>query len=87
LEAEYRERLQRDADRAIYERRTAAVEEERKIRQSELETDIDLEERRKELVVMQAENSLTLAEAEQFPWLFVGACCGRRLSRELSPKV
>jgi len=64
LEAEYRERLQRDADRAIYERRTAAVEEERKIRQSELETDIELEERRKDLVEMQAENSLKLAEAE-----------------------
>ncbi len=64
LEAEYRERLQRNADRAIYERRTAAVEEERKIRQSELETDIGLEERRRNLVEMQAENSLKLAEAE-----------------------
>jgi len=64
LEAEYRERLQRNADRAIYERRTAAVEEERKIRQGELETDIELEERRKDLVGMQAENGLTLAEAE-----------------------
>ncbi len=64
LEAEYRERLQRNADRAIYERRTAAVEEERKIRQSELETDIDLEVRRRDLVAMQAENSLKLAEAE-----------------------
>ena len=64
LEAEYRERLQRHADRAIYERRTAAVEEERKIRQSELETDIELEERRRDLVDMQASNGLTLAEAE-----------------------
>jgi regulator of protease activity HflC (stomatin/prohibitin superfamily) len=64
LEAEYRERLQRNADRAIYARRTAAVEEERKIRQSELETDIGLEERRRDLVEMQAENSLKLAEAE-----------------------
>lgn len=64
LEAEYRERLQKDADRAIYERRTAAVQEERKIRQSELETDIELELRRKDLVAMQAENSLKLAEAE-----------------------
>jgi regulator of protease activity HflC (stomatin/prohibitin superfamily) len=64
LEAEYRERLQRDADRAIYERRSAAVQEERKIRQNELETDIELEQRRKELVEMQAQNSLKLAEAE-----------------------
>jgi regulator of protease activity HflC (stomatin/prohibitin superfamily) len=64
LEAEYRERLQRNADRAIYERRSAAVEEERKIRHSELETDIELEQRRKDLVEMQAQNSLKLAEAE-----------------------
>ncbi len=64
LETEYRERLQQDADRAIYERRTAAVAEERKIRQSEMETDIELEQRRRDLVQMQAENSLKLAEAE-----------------------
>ncbi|MDH3714145.1 MAG: SPFH domain-containing protein [Gammaproteobacteria bacterium] len=64
LEADYREGLQRRADQAIYARRAAAVEEERKIKQSELSTDIELEERRKELVEMQAENSLRLAEAD-----------------------
>lgn len=64
LEADYREGLQRRADRAIYDRRAAALEEERKIRQRELNTDIELEERRKDLVEMQAQNSLKLAEAE-----------------------
>lgn len=64
LEAEYRESLQGNADRAIYERRAAAVEEERKIKQREMDTDIELEERRRDLVNMQAENSLKLAEAE-----------------------
>lgn len=64
LEADYREGLQRKADRAIYDRRAAALEEERKIRQRELNTDIELEERRKDLVEMQAQNSLKLAEAE-----------------------
>ncbi len=64
LETEYREGLQRDADKAIYDRRASAVEEERKIQQSEMDTEIELEERRKELVEMQAENSLKLAEAE-----------------------
>jgi regulator of protease activity HflC (stomatin/prohibitin superfamily) len=64
LEAEYRESLQRNADRAIYDRRASAVEEERKIKQRELETEIELETRRRELVNMQAENSLKLAEAE-----------------------
>jgi regulator of protease activity HflC (stomatin/prohibitin superfamily) len=64
LEAEYREGLQRSADKAIYDRRAASVEEERKIQQREMETDIALEERRKYLVEMQAENSLKLAEAD-----------------------
>jgi regulator of protease activity HflC (stomatin/prohibitin superfamily) len=64
LEAEYREGLQRNADKAIYDRRAASVEEERKIKQSEMDTEIELEERRKDLVDMQAENSLKLAEAE-----------------------
>jgi regulator of protease activity HflC (stomatin/prohibitin superfamily) len=64
LEAEYREGLQRNADKAIYDRRAASVEEERKIKQREMDTEIELEERRKDLVDMQAENSLKLAEAE-----------------------
>ena len=64
LEAEYREGLQRNADKAIYDRRSAAVEEERKIQQREMETEIELEEQRKQLVEMQAENNLKLAEAE-----------------------
>jgi len=64
LETEYREQLQRNADKAIYDRRAASVEEERKIQQRELDIEIEIEERRKELVSMQAENSLKLAEAE-----------------------
>ncbi len=64
LEADYREGLQRRADQAIYARRAAAVAEERKIRESELETDVELEKRRRDLVEMQAENGLRLAEAE-----------------------
>ena len=64
LEADYRENLQRRADQAIYMRRAAAVAEERKIRQSEMDTDIGLEQRRQELVDLQAQNNLTMAEAE-----------------------
>lgn len=64
LEADYREALQGKADQAIYARRAAAVEEERKIRESELNTEVNLEERRKDLVSLQASNTLTLAEAE-----------------------
>jgi len=64
LEADYREGLQRRADQAIYARRAAAVEEERKIREGELGTEVGLEERRRDLVDLQARNSLALAEVE-----------------------
>jgi hypothetical protein len=64
LEADYREGLQQRADQAIYARRAAAVAEERQIRQSELNTEVDLEQRRRDLVDTQARNNLTLAEAE-----------------------
>ena len=64
LEADYRESLQKRADQAIYDRRAAALEEERKLKQRELDTEVELEDRRKDLVDMQAQNNLTLAEAE-----------------------
>jgi len=64
LEADYRESLHKRADQAIYARRKSAVDEERKIRESEMNTDVELENRRKDLVDMQARNSLTLAEAD-----------------------
>ncbi len=64
LEADYREQLQREADQAIYARRVAAVEEERKIKERELSTEVELEIRRQELVDTQARNTLATAEAE-----------------------
>ena len=64
LEANYRESLQKRADQAIYDRRAAALEEERKVKQREMDTEVELEDRRKDLVSMQAQNNLTLAEAE-----------------------
>lgn len=64
LEADYREALQQRADQAIYARRGKAVEEERAIKQRELETEVELEHRRKDLVDMQARNQLALAEAD-----------------------
>ena len=64
LEADYREGLQQRADQAIYARRAAAVAEERSIRQSELNTEVELENRRRDLVDIKARNNLTLAEAD-----------------------
>jgi len=56
LEAEYREALQQRADQATYARRADAVEQERKIKQNELSTAVDLEQRRQEFVDLQGDN-------------------------------
>lgn len=49
LEAEAREALLRRADEAIYARRNAAVEQERLIKESELNTEIAVEEKRRQI--------------------------------------
>lgn len=64
LQTEYREKLQREADQAIYARRSAAVENERQIKERELATEIELSNRRKELVDTDARNTIILAEAQ-----------------------
>jgi hypothetical protein len=63
LEADYRESLLRKADMAIYARRAAAVEEERKIKENELSTEITLEEQRRRLIDLQGANALREAES------------------------
>jgi hypothetical protein len=62
LEAGYREALLRKADEAIYARRAAAVEEERKIKENELNTDIALEQQRQQLIELKGANDLREAE-------------------------
>src|SRR5207253_5937358 len=49
LEAESRERLSQEADMAVYSRRNNAVAEERKIRESELNTEIAVEEKKRQI--------------------------------------
>ena len=49
LEAEAREALQRESDEAIYARRNAAVEQERRIRESELNTEIAVRQKQREI--------------------------------------
>ncbi len=62
LEAEYREGLQQRADQAIYARRAAAVEQERRIKENELNTQVTLEQKRQELVDLQGQNNNKQAE-------------------------
>jgi regulator of protease activity HflC (stomatin/prohibitin superfamily) len=62
LEAKYRETLLRKADEAIYRRRAAAVEEERKIKENELNSDTTLEQQRQQLIELQGNNAQQEAE-------------------------
>jgi hypothetical protein len=62
LEAEQRESLLRRADEAIYARRAATVEEERKIKENELNTQITLEQQRQQLIALEGSNAQEEAE-------------------------
>lgn len=62
LEAEYRESLLRKADEAIFARRAAAVAEERKIKENELNTEITLAEQRRKLIDLEGNNTLQEAQ-------------------------
>lgn len=65
LEAQTREQLQQEADQAVYERRNFAVEQERRIKESELNTDIAVEEKRKQIDEKRAEAQLQRAANER----------------------
>lgn len=60
LEAETREQLLREADEAIHVRRNAAVEQERAIRENELNTEIAVENKKRQIreAQMEAERSV-----------------------------
>ena len=71
LEAEARERILREADEAIYARRNAAVEQERSIKENELNTEIAVENKKRQIreTQMEAEKAIQqkkreIAEAE-----------------------
>lgn len=63
LESEMRELIQQQADQAIYARRNASVEEERRIKESELNTEIAVENKRRE--IREARMSADIALEEQ----------------------
>jgi len=71
LEAQTREMLKKDADQAVYVRRNFAVEQERMIKESELNTEIAVEEKHKQIAekhmeteVVELENKQKLKEME-----------------------
>lgn len=62
LEAEAREGLQQEADMAVYARRDNAVAQERKIKESELYTEIAVEEKKRQIREMQVQADVSVEE-------------------------
>lgn len=65
LEAEAREELLRRADQAIYDRRNSAVEQERKIKENELNTEIAVEEKKRQIRETMVDANLAVEAKEQ----------------------
>lgn len=66
LEAEAREKILRESDEAIYARRNAAVEQERTIKENELNTEIAVENKKRQIkeAQMEAEKSVQQKKRE-----------------------
>jgi len=62
LEAEAREQILREADEAIYARRNAAVEQERGIKENELNTDIAVENKKRQIKETQMETEKSVQQ-------------------------
>lgn len=65
LEAETREKLQQEADHAIFDRRNFAVEQERRIKESELNTEIAVEEKQKQIAEKKMESEIQKADSDR----------------------
>ncbi|GGH09363.1 SPFH domain-containing protein [Mucilaginibacter phyllosphaerae] len=65
LETDTREKLQQEADQAIYERRNFAVEQERRIKETELNTEIAVEEKQKQIAEKRMESEVQRADNER----------------------
>jgi len=65
LETQTREALQQEADQAIYLRRNFAVEQERKIKESELNTEIAVEEKNREIAEKRMDAQIAVEEKKK----------------------
>jgi len=65
LEAEMRERVLQEADEAIYRRRNAAIDQERSIKENELETDIAVAQKDREVREAEMEAQRAVAEKQR----------------------
>jgi hypothetical protein len=60
LEAEAREALNRNADKAVYTRRNAAIDQERRIKENELQTELLVQAKQRELHERELEAEIAL---------------------------
>jgi len=65
LEADVREQLLKEADQAVYARRNAAVEQERAIKESELQTEIAVENKKRQVREAQMEAERSVKEKQR----------------------
>lgn len=65
LEAEVRESLLKNADEAIYARRNSAVEQERSIRENELNTELAVETKKRQIRETQMDAELSVQQKQQ----------------------
>jgi len=75
LEAQAREELQQKADQATYARRNAAVEQERKIKESELNTELAVTAKRREIAESQMQADIAIEQQR-------GELLGKRIENE-----
>ena len=64
LEARTREEILKDSDDALYERRNASIEQERKVKENELSTEISVEEKKKRIRETEVATKRMLLEKE-----------------------
>lgn len=65
LEAEAREQILKEADEAVYARRNSAVEQERKIKENELNTEIAVETKKRQIRETQMDAERSIQEKKQ----------------------
>lgn len=64
LEARTREEILKESDDALYERRNASIEQERKVKENELNTEISVEEKKKQIKETEINTKRMLLEKE-----------------------
>lgn len=82
LEATAREEILKKADEAIYERRNSSIEQERIVKENELNTEIAIEEKRKEFIKLSVENAKEESDSKAYQFAAM-----MKVFNEMDPNV